>query len=169
MVDILLALLIGVFSTAGGLLIKDLKALSIFTTVTATAAFLIAHITNMPATVLGLLGLAVAAVKIGRAGKKVVERKIVTYRSRRRLKKLEEAVKTLPENILDVVPRGGVRSIHPNIVNLVVLINNAYVKGYTIEEPSWFREVRRYLATVGPNFVADKTKILSEYEIVDLD
>ncbi|MEM1902757.1 MAG: hypothetical protein QXW44_03660, partial [Pyrobaculum sp.] len=85
MVDILLALLIGVFSTAGGLLIKDLRALSIFTTITAAAAFLIAYITNMPTTVLGLLGLAVAAVKIGRAGKKVVERKIVTYRSRRRL------------------------------------------------------------------------------------
>lgn len=169
MVDILIAVIIGVFSAAGGLLIRDLRALLIYTAVTASAVFLIAYTTGLTTTVLGLLGLATAAIKIGRAGKRVVEKKIRTYRSSRRLKRLEESIKTLPENIVDVVPPGGVRSIHPHIVGLVAMVNNAYSKGYVVEEPTWFRSVRQYLAAVGPNFVADRAKVLGEYEIVDLD
>jgi ABC-type siderophore export system fused ATPase/permease subunit len=169
MIDILIALVVGLLAALGGVFIKDAKALAVFTILIAVAAFLLAVITNMSTISLGLLGLAVATVRIGIAGKRVVEHRIKTYRSRRRLSKLEESVKTVPENIVDVIPAGSVRSIHPWIVNLVTLVNNAYAKGYAVEEPSWFRIVRQYLATVGPQFSADRTKVLSEYEITELE
>ena len=76
---------------------------------------------------------------------------------------------TLPHNIIDVIPAGSVRAIHPKIVEPISLTNNAYSKGYSVEEPSWFRVVRQYLASVGPYYVADKTKVVSEYEIIDLE
>jgi hypothetical protein len=123
----------------------------------------------MPAILLGLLGLSVAVVKIGKARKRVVEREIRIYRSRRRLRKLEEAVRALPDNILDVIPAGSVRAIHPKIVELISLMNDAHSKGYSVEEPGWFKIVRQYLASVGPRYAADRTKVLSEYEIIDLE
>jgi len=169
MIDLLIAGVVGILAILGGLFIKDLKAIAIFTLLTALLAFLLSHLLQMPVISLGLLGLSVAAMKIGKASKRVVEREIRIYRSRRRLTKLEEAVKTLPDNIIDVIPAGSVRAIHPKIVKLVSLTNDAYSKGYTIEEPGWFRVVRQYLASVGPHYVADKTKVVSEYEIVDLE
>jgi len=169
MIDLLIAGVVGILAALGGLFIKDLKALAIFTVLISLAAFLLSFLMKMPAVSLGLLGLSVAAVKIGRAGKRAVERRIRTYRSRRRLTKLEEAVRTLPENIIDVIPAGAVRAVHPKIVGLVSLINDAYSKGYTVDEPSWFRTVRQYLAAVGPQYTADRTKVVSEYEIAELE
>jgi len=169
MIDLLIAGIVGVFTVLGGLFIKDLKALAVFTVLISLAAFLLSFLTKMPTISLGLLGLSVAVVRIGRAGKRAVERRIRIYRSRGRLTKLEEAVRTLPDNIIDVIPAGAVRAVHPKIVGLVSLINDAYSKGYTVEEPSWFRTVRQYLAAVGPQHTADRTKVVSEYEIVDLE
>ncbi|ACB38987.1 hypothetical protein [Pyrobaculum neutrophilum] len=169
MIDLYIAGAVAVLSAMGGIFIKDLKALSIFTVLIAAAAFLLAYAVGMPAVVLGLVGLSTAAVKMGRAGKRVVERKVRTYRSRRRLAGLEESVRAIPENILDVVPAGSVRAIHPKIVGLVALINDAYSKGYTVEEPAWFKVVRQYLASVGPQYTADRAKVISEYEVVELE
>jgi hypothetical protein len=169
MIDFLIAGVVGILAILGGLFIKDLKAIALFTLLMSLLAFLLSYLLQMPAISLGLLGLSVAAVKIGKAGKRVVERKIRIYRSRRRLTKLEEDVKTLPDNILDVIPAGSVRAIHPKIVELISLTNDAYSKGYSVEEPSWFKTVRQYLASVGPRYAADKTKVLSEYEIMDLE
>jgi hypothetical protein len=169
MIDLVIAGVVGILAILGGLFIKDLKAIAIFTLLTSLLAFLLSYLLHMPAISLGLLGLSVAAVKIGRAGKRMVERKIRTYRSKRRLTKLEEAVRTLPDNILDVIPAGSVRAIHPKIVKLISLMNDAYSKGYSVEEPDWFRVVRQYLASVGPHYVADKTKVVSEHEIIDLE
>ncbi len=169
MIDLVIAGVVGILAALGGLFIKDLKALAIFTVFISLAAFLLSFLMKMPAISLGLLGLSVAAVKIGRAGKRAVEMRIRTYRSRKRLTKLEEAVRTLPENIIDVIPAGAERAVHPKIVGLVSLINDAYSKGYTVDEPDWFRTVRQYLAAVGPQFTADRTKVVSEYEIIDLE
>jgi hypothetical protein len=169
MIDFLIAGVVGILAILGGLFIKDLKAIAIFTFLMSLSAFLLSYLLQMPAISLGVLGLSVAAVKIGKAGRRVVERKIRIYRSRRRLTKLEEDVKTLPDNILDVIPTGSVRAIHPKIVELISLTNDAYSKGYSVEEPSWFKTVRQYLASVGPRYAADKTKVLSEYEIMDLE
>jgi hypothetical protein len=169
MIDLLIAGVVGILAALGGLFIKDPKALAIFTVLISLTAFLLSFLMKMPAVSLSLLGLSVAAVKIGRAGKRAVERRMRTYRSRRRLTKLEEAVRTLPENIIDVIPAGAVRAVHPKIVGLVSLINDAYSKGYTVDEPSWFRTVRQYLAAVGPQYTADRTKVVSEYEIAELE
>ena len=168
MIDLLIAGVVGILAALGSLFIKELKALAIFTVLISLAAFLLSFLMKMPAVSLGLLGLSVAAVKI-RAGKRAVERRMRTYRSRRRLTKLEEAVRTLPENIIDVIPAGAVRAVHPKIVGLVSLINDAYSKGYTVDEPSWFRTVRQYLAAVGPQYTADRTNVVSEYEIAELE
>ncbi|AAL63020.1 hypothetical protein PAE0776 [Pyrobaculum aerophilum str. IM2] len=169
MIDVLIALVIAFFSALGGALIKDIKALAVFTVLIALATFLVVFVTNMPTASLGLVGLAIAAVRIGRVGKRAVETRIKTYRARRRLSSLEEAVRAIPENIIDVVPAGSTRAIHPKLVNLVTIVNNAYAKGYAVEEPNWLRAIRQYLATLGPHFSADKTKILSEYELLDLE
>ncbi|ABL88244.1 conserved hypothetical protein [Pyrobaculum islandicum DSM 4184] len=168
MIDFLLAAIIAILSAIGGVLIKDLKALSIFTVLIATATFLVAHITSIPLVTLGLLGLSTAVVRMGKASKQIVQKRIRTYKSLRRLSKLEESVKTLPENIIDVIPAGAVRAVHPKIASLISLVNDAYSKGYTVEEPHWFKIIRQYLATVGPLYTADRTKIISEYEVIDL-
>jgi hypothetical protein len=168
MVDILIAFVVGLLAALGGMFIKDAKALAVFTALIATAALLLTVMTNMITISLGVLGLVTAVAKISTAGKRIIERRIKTYKSRKRLGKLEELVKTLPENIVDVIPAGSVRCIHPRIVSLVTFVNNAYARGYAVEEPGWFRIVRQYLATVGPQFSADRTKVLSEYEIVEL-
>ncbi|MEM4494021.1 MAG: hypothetical protein QXJ71_09770 [Pyrobaculum sp.] len=169
MIDALIPVIIGVFSALGGILIKDIKALGIFTALVATSAFIIAYVTNMPTISLGLLGLITSAVRIGRAGKRVVERRIRTYRAGRRLKSLEEAARSIPENIVDIIPAGSTRMIHPKIVELVTLVNNAAVKGYAVEEPPWFKAVEQYMAIIGPQVSATKTKVVSEYEVVDLE
>jgi len=169
MIDFLIAGAVAALAALGGFFIKDLKAIAIFTALMALATFLLVFLTGMSTISLGLLGLSTAAIKIGRAGKRVVERRVRVYRSQRRLAGLEEAVRTLPENIIDVIPAGSMRMIHPKIVWLVSLINDAYSKGYVVDEPRWFRTVRQYLAAVGPQYTADKTKVVSEYEIVDLE
>ncbi|MGC8582361.1 MAG: secretion system protein, partial [Thermoproteus sp.] len=91
--DLYLALLIALLTALGGYLIRDLQALGIFVGLSAAAAFLMAFLFNAPGAVLGLVGLAVAGVKIVRAPKVAARaRQLVrrTYRSRRRLEELEE-------------------------------------------------------------------------------
>lgn len=168
MIDLVITAVFTIIAALGGFFIKDVKAVAIFTALMATVVFLTLYLLGYPVVVLSLVGLSLAAVKISREGGKVV-RRIRTYRSRRRLSKLDEVVKTLPQNIIDVVPAGSRRVIHPKIMAILSLVNEAYSKGYIVEEPNWFRDVRQYLASVGPNFAPERTKIISEYEIADLD
>ena len=67
-----------------------------------------------------------------------------------------------------MIPAGSKRAVHPKLLQLISVINEAYSKGYIIEEPDWFRAIRIYLASVGPEFKAGKIKIISEYEVVEL-
>ncbi|MFN7105395.1 MAG: hypothetical protein ACK4M3_02240 [Pyrobaculum sp.] len=164
MIDLIIAGVLAIVAGLGGIFIKDLKALFIFTALIATAAFLVSLLINMPAATLGLAGLLTAVVKISRSKKGAR-----VYRSQRRLRPLEELTRRLPQDIIDIIPAGSTRAIHPKLVQLVSLTNEAYAKGYVVEEPQWFRDVRQYLAFVGSSFSPDKTKVVSRYEIVELD
>ncbi|MGC9119452.1 MAG: secretion system protein, partial [Thermoproteus sp.] len=111
--DLYLALLIALLTALGGYLIRDLQALGIFVGLSAAAAFLMAFLFNAPGAVLGLMGLAVAGVKIVRAPKVAARARLVrrTYRSRRRLEELEEMTRSLSRvHIIDVVPAGSRRA-----------------------------------------------------------
>ncbi|MFN3804107.1 MAG: hypothetical protein ACK4SY_03530 [Pyrobaculum sp.] len=179
MIDLIIAGVLAIVAGLGGVFIKDLKALLIFTALIAAAAFLISLLINMPVVTLGLAGLLTAVVKISmkispRGESKplppeVSRSRARVYRSRRRLRALEELTRRLPQDIVDIIPAGSRRVIHPKLVQLVSLANEAYAKGYVVEEPQWFREVRQYLAFIGPNSSPDKTKVVSRYEIVDLE
>lgn len=172
------ALFVAVFSVAGGLLIRDAKAFLVFTALTATAAFLLAFLVDVNAP-LGLLGLTVPAFGVLRRLRMArlhMARPVApparqgprTYRSSRRLERLDEVAVTIPEQIMDVVPAGSVRRIHPKVVELAYIAIEASGKGYSTEEPSWFSMVRRYLDWVGPELKADRTKVISEFEIIEI-
>jgi len=169
MIDLALAAAIGIFAALGGVFIKDMKALLIFTTLLSVVAFSLAFILGMATIPLGLLGLATSIVKVAKYSRRVVGSRVKTYIARRRLAKLEESVRTLPENIIDIVPAGSRRAVHPLVVQMVSIANEAYMKGYAVEEPEWLSTVRHYLAALGPEASADKTKVISEHEVVELD
>jgi hypothetical protein len=59
MIDLLIAGVVGILAILGGLFIKDLRAIAIFTLLTALLAFLLSYLLQMPAISLGLLGLSV--------------------------------------------------------------------------------------------------------------
>ncbi|MEZ0320269.1 MAG: hypothetical protein ABWK05_09825 [Pyrobaculum sp.] len=168
MIDLLITAVFALISALGGIFIKDIKALGLFTMLTAVATFLSSYLLNMPTVLLGLVGLATAVVKISIHGKKVVERTVRTYRSRRRLVKLEESVKTMPDMIIDVIPAGSRRAVHPKILQVFQVVNEAYNRGYVVEEPEWLRIIRIYQASVGSEVRPSRTKIISEYEVVEL-
>lgn len=168
MVDLLITGVLAAMAALGGIFIRDLKALLIFTMLISTAAFLISILTNIPTVVLGLVGLLTAAVKL-KLKISPREATIKTYKSLKRLRALEELVEKLPQEIIDVIPAGSRRVIHPNLLQLVDLVARAYNKGYAVEEPEWFIQLRQYLSYVGPNFSPEKTKVVSTYEVVDLD
>jgi len=169
MIDLALAAAIGIFAVLGGMFIRDMKALLIFIIILSVVAFSLVFVLGLAAIPLGLLGLATSTVKVAKYSRRVVSGRIKTYIARRRLARLEESVRTLPENIIDVVPAGSRRAIHPLVVQMVAIANEAYMKGYAVEEPEWLSTVRLYLATLGPESNADKTKVISEHEVVELD
>jgi len=169
MIDLALAAAIGTFAVLGGVFIKDMKALLMFITLLSVVAFSLAFVLGLAAIPLGLLGLATSMVKVARYSRRVVSGRIRTYIARRRLARLEESVRTLPEKIIDIVPAGSRRAVHPLVVQMVAIANEAYIKGYAVEEPEWLSTVRHYLATLGPEAYADKTKVISEHEVVELD
>lgn len=168
MIDWLITAVFATMSALGGLFIKDVKALGVFAVLMSTATFLTSHLLNMPTVLLGLIGLATAVAKISIHGKRVVERTVKTYRSRRRLSRLEESVKTIPDAIVDVIPAGSRRAVHPKVLQILQIVNEAYNKGYVVEEPEWLKIIRIYQATVGSEAKTNRTKIISEYEVVEL-
>jgi len=163
----ILAFGIGSLAIAGSLLIRDQKALLLFIGLSAVAAFLSALSFQAPEAVLGLAGLAAGAVSIRRQ-RRQRQRRLRLYRSRRRLEKLEEGVRELPKNIIDVVPAGSKRGIHPELVRLILLSNDAALKGYAVEEPEWLATLRQYYALLGPAVSPSKTLVVSEHEVVEL-
>lgn len=168
MIDLIITGVFILLASLGGIFIKDVRGLSIFVGLITTATFLTSFLLNMPIITLGVLGLVTSIVKISTVRRKEKVRGIRTYKSSRRLSRLEESVRSIPENILDVIPAGSKRAVHPKLLQLISVINEAYSKGYIIEEPDWFRAIRIYLASVGPEFKAGKIKIISEYEVVEL-
>jgi len=158
---------IGLLATAGALLIRDQKALLMFIGLSATAAFLSALSFQAPEAVLGLAGLAAGAVTIKRK-RGARQRRLKLYRSRRRLEKLEEGVRDIPKDIVDIVPAGSRRGIHPKLVSLILLANDAALKGYAVEEPEWLSRVRQYYALLGPASAPSKTLVVSEHEVSEL-
>ncbi|MGC8972613.1 MAG: secretion system protein [Thermoproteus sp.] len=171
--DLYLALLIALLTALGGYLIRDLQALGIFVGLSATAAFLMAFLFNAPGAVLGLVGLAVAGVKIVRAPKVAARaRQLVrhTYRSRRRLEELEEMARSLSRvHIIDVVPAGSRRAIHPKVIQLLEIADKAREQGYQVAEPTWLREVRLYRRLLGSEFAPDEPTIVSDTEVFTLE
>jgi len=157
---------IGLLAATGALLIRDQRAFLTFIALSALAAFLSALSFQAPEAVLGLTGLAVWSVSIKRR-KKARQRRLRLYRSKRRLEKLEEGVKEVPKAILDIVPAGSKRGIHPELVKLILLTNDAALKGYAVEEPEWLTTLRQYYALLGPSVSPNKTLIVSEHEVVD--
>jgi len=137
-----------------------------FTVLSAVAAFLSALAFQAPEAVLGLVGLAAGAASVKR--RKRPQRRMRLYRSRRRLEKLEEGVRELPKNIIDIVPAGSRRGIHPELVRLILLTNDAALKGYAVEEPEWLTKVRQYYTLLGPATSPSKTLVVSEHEVVEL-
>lgn len=165
-------LLVAFLSLLGGLLIRDARAFLLFAVLSAAAAFLLAFLVD-PQAPLGLLGLAVPAFAVLRRLRR--ERVLPsapfrprTYRSSSRLERLEEVAVSIPEHIVDVVPAGSARRIHPRLVELAQISVEAASRGYSVEEPPWFSAVRRYLTWVGPELRAERTRVISEFEIVEL-
>jgi len=157
---------IGVLAIAGSLLIRDQRALLLFIGLSAIAAFLSALAFQTPEAVLGLTGLGAGIVSVKRRRRS--QRRLRLYRSTRRLEKLEEGVRELPKNIIDIVPAGSRRAIHPELVKLILLTNDAALKGYAVEEPKWLSTLRQYYALLGPTISPSKTLIVSEHEVVEL-
>jgi len=166
MIGTILASGIGFLAVAGTLLIRDQKALLVFIILSAVAAFLSALSFQTPEAVLGLVGLAAEAVSVKKQRKP--QKRLKLYRSRRRLEKLEEGVRELPKNIIDIVPAGSKRAIHPELVRLILLTNDAALKGYAVEEPEWLVTLRQYYTLVGPAVSLSKTLVVSEHEVVEL-
>jgi len=157
---------VGGLTAAGSLLIRDQKVLLLFIGLSAVAAFLSALAFQAPEAVLGLTGLAAGAVAVRR--RRRAQRPLKLYRSRRRLEKLEEGVREIPKNIIDIVPAGSKRAIHPELVRLILLSSDAALKGYAVEEPEWFALLRQYYTLVGPAVSPSKTLVVSEHEVVEL-
>jgi len=166
MIGAVLAFGIGFLAVAGSLLMRDQRALLLFIGLSAAAAFLSALAFQAPEAVLGLTGLAAGAVAVRRQRR--TQRLLKLYRSRRRLERLEEGVREIPKNIIDVVPAGSRRAIHPELVRLILLSNDAALKGYTVEEPEWFTLLRQYYVLLGPAALPQKALIVSEHEVVEL-
>jgi len=119
-----------------------------------------------PEAVLGLAGLAAGAVSVKR--RRQSQRRMRLYRSKRRLERLEEGVRELPKSIIDIMPAGSRRTIYPALVKLILLANDAALKGYAVEEPEWLTKVRQYYALLGPATSPPKTLVVSDYEAVKL-
>jgi len=168
MIGTILASGIGFLVATGALLIRDQKALLMFIGLSAVAAFLSALSFQAPEAVLGLVGLAAGSISIKR-GRSTRQRRVRLYRSRKRLEKLEEGVREVPKNVLDIVPVGSKRGIHPKIVELILLSNDATIKGYAVEEPEWLSIVRQYYTLLGPASTPSKTLVVSEHEVVNLE
>ncbi|MEM1638146.1 MAG: secretion system protein [Pyrobaculum sp.] len=168
--DLFLALLIALITAMGGRLIRDIEALAIFVGLSAAAAFLLAFLLGAPGAVLGLMGLSIAAIKIVRSPQVMkLGTRIRTYRSRERLKELEEATVSLSRiHIVDVVPAGSRRAIHPKVVELLELADRATALGYHVEEPPWLRDARLYRRLLGSEFVAAETTVVGETEVIPL-
>ncbi|CCC81551.1 hypothetical protein [Thermoproteus tenax] len=163
------ALLIAVFTALGGYIIRDLQALSILVALSSVAAFLLAILFNAPAAVLGLLGLTVAAVRIIRRPELRTWRQRI-YRSRRRLEELEEMTKQLSRiHIMDLVPAGSKRAIHPKLVELVDMADKATSLGYQVSEPQWLKILRTYRRLLGSQFEAEATTIVGETDVFELE
>jgi len=162
----ILAVGMGGITVAGSLLICDRGALLLFISLSAVAAFLSALAFQTPEVVLGLCGLAAGTVTIKRQRR--AQRLLKLYRSRRRLERLEEGVREIPKNIVDIVPAGSRRGIHPELVRLILLSSDAALKGYAVEEPEWLTILRQYYMLVGSAVSPSKTLVVSEHEVVEL-
>ena len=170
MTDIYAPILIAVLSALGGILIRrDLYALLIYTVLVSVAGFLTAFLLNASTALLGLLGLSTAAyrvVKISRLRGFTIK----VYRSRRRLQELEEMTHNLARvNILDVVPAGSRRALHPKIVEMIDVAERAYSLGYRVEEPDWLRDARLYRRLLGSQFVPNEDVVVGETEVFPLE
>jgi len=157
---------IGILAVAGSLLIRDQRALLLFICLSAAAAFLSALAFRAPEAVLGLAGLAAGIASVKRRRRPQSRAKL--YRSKRRLERLEEGVRELPKNVIDVVPAGSRRAIHPELVKLIMLADGAALKGYAVEEPEWLSRVRQYYALLGPVASPTKALVISEHEVAEL-
>lgn len=167
--DIYAVLLILILSALGGYFIRDLLALIVFVALTAAAGFLTALLLNAPIAVLGLLGLAVAAYRV--ISRPQIKRPAMrTYRSRRRLEELEEMTRNLARiHIVDVVPAGSKRALHPKIVEMIEVADRAYSLGYHVEEPGWLKDARLYRRLLGSQFVPDEDVVVGETEVFPLE
>ena len=170
MTDIYAVLLIAVFSTLGGILIRrDLYALLIYVALAATAGFLMAFLLNAPAALLGLLGLSTAAYRVVKISRLKGLRRLV-YRSQRRLQELEEMTRNLARiHIVDVVPAGSKRALHPKIIEMIEVSDRAYSLGYHVEEPGWLKDARLYRRLLGSQFVPDEDVVVGETEVFPLE
>mgnify|MGYP001772490562 CR=1 FL=1 len=166
MIGAVLASGIGFLAVAGSLLIRDQRALLLFIGLSAIAAFLSALSFQAPEAVLGLTGLAAGTVSIKRRMRP--QRRLRLYRSKKRLEKLEEGARELPKNIVDIVPAGSKRGIHPELMRLILLTNDAALKGYAVKEPEWLATLRQYYTLLGSAASPSKTLVVSEHEVVEL-
>ncbi|MFB6490373.1 MAG: secretion system protein [Thermoproteus sp. AZ2] len=162
-----------VLTAAGGYLIRDLVPLAVFVALSAAAAFLLSFLLNAPSAVLGLAGLATAVVKLIRrrdlAAKLAVPVRR-TYRSRRRLDALEERTKTLSHiRIVDVVPAGSSRSIHPKLLEILDIVERAEALGYSAAIPRWLAELSQYRRLLGSQYMAREDVVVGETDIIALE
>ncbi len=169
MTDIYAAVLIAVLSALGGILIrKDPYALLIYTALISIAGFLTAFLLSAPAALLGLLGLSTAAYRVVKISRSRGLRSLV-YRSRRRLQELEEMTRSLARvNILDVIPAGSRRAIHPKILELIDTAERARELGYKVEEPGWLRDAEVYRRLLGYQFVSSEITVVTDTEVFEL-
>lgn len=169
MMDVYVALFVALLSALGGALIRrDILALSIYVALVSAAGFLISFLLNAPAALLGLLGLSTAAYRVVKISSLRAPR-IRIYRSRRRLQELEEMTRSLARvNILDVVPAGSKRALHPKIVEMIEIAERARSLGYRVEEPGWLKDARTYRRLLGSQFVSDEDTVVGETEVFAL-
>lgn len=169
MMELATALLILAFTAAGGYLIRDMRALAVLVGLSATAAFLLAILLSTPSAVLGLLGLSVGAVRTLRRPELRTWRPR-TYKSRRRLAELEEMTRQLSRiRIIDVVPAGSSRSIHPKLLEIADIVERAAASGYSVSTPQWLKELAAYRKLLGYQFMAAETTVVGETEVFTLD
>ena len=163
-------LLVAIFSALGGLLIRrDLYALLIYVFLDAIAGFLMAFLLDAPTALLGLLGLSTAAYRVVKTSR-LRRFAVRVYRSRRRLEELEEMTIDLAHvRILDVVPAGSKRALHPKIVEMIDIAERARSLGYMVMEPEWLREARLYRKLVGSQFVPNEDVVVGENEVFPLE
>lgn len=168
MMELATALLILALTAAGGYLIRDMRALAVFVGLSATAAFLLAILLSIPSVVLGLLGLSAGAVRTLRRPELRTWRPRM-YKSRRRLAALEEMARRLPARIIDVVPAGSSRSIHPKLLEIMGTVERAAASGYSVSMPQWLEELVAYRKLLGYQFLATETTVVGETEVFTLD